>query len=190
MARGYFGNGVLLVTGDHRTMTIVRPTETARFGAGALSRVPMVVIGPSGLPPGAISGRWQQTDFLAGLLFTAGQPSCIDAFRGRLLGTDATTARYVLHTQGVQGDRVQVWVRNDPQPYELTMNGDDTGWVTQPKIPATDPVSYTHLRAHETVLDLVCRLLLEKKKNNSASDRHSTLIPFNISQTVQTTTNT
>ena len=28
-----------------------------------------------------------------------------------------------------------------------------------------DPVSYTHLRAHETVLDLVCRLLLEKKKN-------------------------
>ena len=27
------------------------------------------------------------------------------------------------------------------------------------------PVSYTHLRAHETVLDLVCRLLLEKKKH-------------------------
>ena len=28
------------------------------------------------------------------------------------------------------------------------------------------PVSYTHLRAHETVLDLVCRLLLENKKTN------------------------
>ena len=27
-------------------------------------------------------------------------------------------------------------------------------------------VSYTHLRAHETVLDLVCRLLLEKKKHS------------------------
>ena len=26
------------------------------------------------------------------------------------------------------------------------------------------PVSYTHPRAHETVLDLVCRLLLEKNK--------------------------
>ena len=26
-------------------------------------------------------------------------------------------------------------------------------------------VSYTHLRAHETVLDLVCRLLLEKKSH-------------------------
>ena len=34
------------------------------------------------------------------------------------------------------------------------------------------PVSYTHLRAHETVLDLVCRLLLEKKKKNQHV-RHS-----------------
>ena len=45
------------------------------------------------------------------------------------------------------------------------------------------PVSYTHLRAHETVLDLVCRLLLEKKKTtiyyqrvllNIYSDIHTT----------------
>ena len=35
------------------------------------------------------------------------------------------------------------------------------------------PVSYTHLRAHETVLDLVCRLLLEKKKDQV---KHSTVI--------------
>src|SRR5678816_159813 len=28
------------------------------------------------------------------------------------------------------------------------------------------PVSYTHLRAHETPEHLVCRLLLEKKKHN------------------------
>ena len=32
-------------------------------------------------------------------------------------------------------------------------------------IPTLDAVSYTHLRAHETVLDPVCRLLLQKKKN-------------------------
>ena len=29
-------------------------------------------------------------------------------------------------------------------------------------------VSYTHLRAHETRHDLVCRLLLEKKQYNTA----------------------
>ena len=42
----------------------------------------------------------------------------------------------------------------------------------------SDTVSYTHLRAHETVLDLVCRLLLEKQTTNSkltVSIHHSTL---------------
>src|SRR5665811_68538 len=37
-----------------------------------------------------------------------------------------------------------------------------TMFYWNPDKPAS-PVSYTHLRAHETVLDLVCRLLLEKK---------------------------
>ena len=42
------------------------------------------------------------------------------------------------------------------------------------RIAAIESVSYTHLRAHETVLDLVCRLLLEKKKkihNNTLQTR-------------------
>ena len=33
-----------------------------------------------------------------------------------------------------------------------------------PKVTGSCAVSYTHLRAHETVLDIVCRLLLETKK--------------------------
>ena len=37
----------------------------------------------------------------------------------------------------------------------------------------TGPVSYTHLRAHENVLDLVCRLLLEKKKKKNTKKRRS-----------------
>ena len=36
-----------------------------------------------------------------------------------------------------------------------------------------DAVSYTHLRAHETVLDLVCRLLLENKKHDQHIPRTS-----------------
>src|SRR5665213_291064 len=40
-------------------------------------------------------------------------------------------------------------------------------WITVPNfhvIPAYESLSYTHLRAHETGRNLVCRLLLEKKK--------------------------
>src|SRR5450756_2748696 len=36
-----------------------------------------------------------------------------------------------------------------------------------PSYAPTAPVSYTHLRAHETRHDLVCRLLLEKKKQKN-----------------------
>ena len=44
-------------------------------------------------------------------------------------------------------------------------------------------VSYTHLRAHETVLDLVCRLLLEKKnKNTSHRTSHSSPLDHKAKQ--------
>ena len=33
------------------------------------------------------------------------------------------------------------------------------------------PVSYTHLRAHETGRNLVCRLLLEKKKKKKSKEK-------------------
>src|SRR5450756_2803506 len=43
-----------------------------------------------------------------------------------------------------------------------------TWWIRQAVTRAiADPVSYTHLRAHETRHDLVCRLLLEKKKKQN-----------------------
>src|SRR5450756_2644211 len=39
-----------------------------------------------------------------------------------------------------------------------------SGWPGAVSQSPSIPVSYTHLRAHETRHDLVCRLLLEKKK--------------------------
>ncbi|VTU47350.1 hypothetical protein AMBR_DPAELIID_02783 [Lacticaseibacillus rhamnosus] len=38
------------------------------------------------------------------------------------------------------------------------------------------PVSYTHLRAHETEADLVCRLLLEKKKTINNIPTYATAV--------------
>ena len=55
--------------------------------------------------------------------------------------------------------------------------------MTDAKEYSIGAVSYTHLRAHETVLDLVCRLLLEKKKTKHLNQRtthnklHTTNIP-------------
>ena len=51
--------------------------------------------------------------------------------------------------------------------YVITTNG-DKGWskdfnMTSSSLAIIRAVSYTHLRAHETGRNLVCRLLLEKK---------------------------
>src|SRR5450756_2922213 len=46
-----------------------------------------------------------------------------------------------------------------PMRRVLRVGHDDSGLQL-----CLEPVSYTHLRAHETRHDLVCRLLLEKKK--------------------------
>ena len=43
------------------------------------------------------------------------------------------------------------------------LDDDRAGPVAAELLQGLGPVSYTHLRAHETVLDIVCRLLLETK---------------------------
>ena len=49
----------------------------------------------------------------------------------------------------------------------ILVNSNPATIMTDPDVADSiyiEPVSYTHLRAHETRHDLVCRLLLEKKK--------------------------
>ena len=60
--------------------------------------------------------------------------------------------------------------REKDEPVAETRRGgpDDVGEDGLEREVRLEPVSYTHLRAHETVLDLVCRLLLEKKKYTTA----------------------
>ena len=55
-------------------------------------------------------------------------------------------------------ETVKFLIKNDNITGEIINvdSGQRLAWVT--------PVSYTHLRAHETKANLVCRLLLEKKK--------------------------
>ena len=68
-------------------------------------------------------------------------------------------------------DRVGTPVDDYPVGDACGFVGDFVEGNTVNDILELDPVSYTHLRAHETVLDLVCRLLLEKKKKHRQS-RH------------------
>src|SRR5450759_2332757 len=54
----------------------------------------------------------------------------------------------------------------DPRYHQILLAKNETGYKNLVKLTSIGyiAVSYTHLRAHETRHDLVCRLLLEKKK--------------------------
>ena len=65
-----------------------------------------------------------------------------------------------LHTSRTSISRALIQARNE-------------GYV-QIRIQYPEPVSYTHLRAHETDSYLVCRLLLEKKKKATQTREQKT----------------
>ena len=78
----------------------------------------------------------------------------------------SSAASDVYKRQGVFGDidgLVKSLQNNTADPFSIM---DYVG------LPRVTSVSYTHLRAHETVLDLVCRLLLEKKKKKNENSTH------------------
>ena len=76
--------------------------------------------------------------------------------RSTLDRSSAASDVYKRQAEGQPGDNATtgIWEFGSPVGSYGTV-GDESTIV---------PVSYTHLRAHETVLDLVCRLLLDKKK--------------------------
>ena len=59
----------------------------------------------------------------------------------------------------------------DANEFYMGINVELEHGTVDPATNVSDAVSYTHLRAHETPEHLVCRLLLEKKKNTYTHTR-------------------
>src|SRR5678816_2151958 len=78
---------------------------------------------------------------------------------------------WLVTPQTRQGLAVDKLHRNAARPFVVNevVNPNDVGMGQFERAfgLALEPVSYTHLRAHETPEHLVCRLLLEKKKTKS-----------------------
>lgn len=126
--RGFLQHGIVLITGDHRSMTAVAPEEWARWGESALSRVPMVIAGDSGLPRGVVEAGFQQTDLLPSLLqlTTAGE-ACREAGQGSFLRADPQPAEYVLHARGDQRGRVDILYPDGEAWLDLAGDGSRLG---------------------------------------------------------------
>mgnify|MGYP003381595004 CR=1 FL=1 len=70
-------------------------------------------------------------------------------------------------SSGISGDKTESNMGEYDYWIIKTDASGNISWQNSIKTNKNDmSVSYTHLRAHETVLDIVCRLLLEKTKTN------------------------
>jgi lipoteichoic acid synthase len=107
--RGFFEHGVLIVLGDHRSMTPMWSEEHGRFGNSALARTPMLVAGASGLPRGEISAPFQQTDLLPSLTQMGAEQVCLRADQGSFLRADPQPPALVVHVRGDQRSRIDLY---------------------------------------------------------------------------------
>lgn len=80
---GFFNDGLLVITGDHRAMLPLTPEQTALWGASAEERVPLVVIG-KGLK-GQVGARASHTDLGPSLAYLTLPEACFHAHQENLL---------------------------------------------------------------------------------------------------------
>ena len=123
----FFDNGILLLTGDHRTMTPVSAAAALRFGAAAPARVPLLAIG-AGIPAGKASASYQQADLPSSIEYLLGPTACF-ANRQRNIFADQKQAsedtRCIVHSRGDEMDLVDIFCGN--RLGRVRLNGDATG---------------------------------------------------------------
>lgn len=120
---GFFADGMLIITGDHRKMAPLSRAEVERFGDSAFARIPLVVLRPDGVT-GRVEGYFQQAD-LPGSLECLLTPACPSTpWRGDLFAAPPRPPRCVLYP--MVNDRDLVWVRCGQDEGMLRLDGDRT----------------------------------------------------------------
>jgi len=127
--RGFFKNGILLVLGDHHTMTPLRDDEFRAYGERAFSRIPLVVVGATDMPA-VVNSAFQQSDIPASIGQWLGLRECSSSFSGLFLRADPEPADYVLHARGDNRNRVDVYHSDGFNGFLL--DGDNSSWVGKP----------------------------------------------------------
>ncbi len=126
---GYFDNGILLITGDHRAMTPTAAGELELFGDSAGNRVPLILVDRNLPAPVEVLDHYQHVDVFSSLKTFAGSESCeLDLF-GSFYNGQSKASRFqppqcLFFARG--DDRNMVSVRCGEQKAAVLLDGDDT----------------------------------------------------------------
>ncbi len=120
---GFFSNGVLIITSDHRLMAPLSKAEMDRYGNSAFARIPMVVAS-GGKKKGKIDACFQQTDLYSSLKWFVSDQYEKDPWNGNFLRPEPTPPFCILKNMANNYDLV--YTRCGPEEGYIKLQGDGT----------------------------------------------------------------
>lgn len=123
-ATNYFDDGILLVMGDHRSMTPMTDQEDQLLGQAAFSKVPFFILG--GGQAFSHPGTFQLSDILPSFRYWLSDEVCQSENNAVLFDRQAE-GRCAFHIRGADPSLVDVFC---PQGQgQVKLNGDDTAFI-------------------------------------------------------------
>lgn len=127
--RGFLANGILMITGDHHSMTPISREEYSKFGERSFARIPMIVMGAVDMPR-VVDAPFQQSDIPASVAHILGVDYCRSPFTGIFLDPQPQPAKFVVQARGDNRNRVDVYYDDHVASY--LEDGDASGWMGEP----------------------------------------------------------
>lgn len=121
---GFFNDGVLVITSDHRSMNPLTVPESDLFGLSAPGRIPFVVVAPEYGLRGEIPGAFQQRDMINSLLHLVSDRVCTAEHEGNMLAQTPVPPRCIMHHRGDRRSNVDVFCGDEEGT--ILLDADDT----------------------------------------------------------------
>jgi hypothetical protein len=121
---GFFKKGLLIIVGDHHSMTPLKKAEAELYGQfKASAKVPLVIA--DGKHVATLENhQYQQIDIFNSLQGLVRGEQCSSDWNGVLLGESKIPPNYISHRRGDNRDMVSVFAENDE--FLLKLDGDNT----------------------------------------------------------------
>lgn len=125
--RGYFEDGVLVLLGDHRSMTPVSQAEYESFGRKAASLIPLILVDHRWSGPQVVERVQGQADLLPGFRQRLFGEVCLDGAQTALFEDDDAPPGCAFHLRGTPRGLVDVFC--DDGWGQVRLDGDHTRFV-------------------------------------------------------------
>jgi lipoteichoic acid synthase len=128
MEAGFFQNGLLFITGDHRAMVPFQKLEFERFGESAAARLPAIMVTRAVELPRVLAQDFQQRDFSASIEALVGDRYCLGPQQGSFLSSPPIPPSCIIQSRG--DDRDLIYVKCGAAEGTVRATGDATRFVS------------------------------------------------------------